>query len=49
MEMAPSLRFDADQQMWEVTYAGMVRRHTQQWQALVWLHAALAAYYASCQ
>jgi hypothetical protein len=43
---APTITFIADDQggMWEVTYAGMVRRHRQDWQAWCWYHMARAAY-----
>jgi hypothetical protein len=43
---APTITFIADDQggIWEVTYAGMVRRHRQDWQAWCWYHMAQAAY-----
>jgi hypothetical protein len=43
---APTITFIADDHggMWEVTYAGMVRRHRQDWQAWCWYHMAQAAY-----
>ena len=43
---APTITFIADDQggMWEVTYAGMVRQHRQEWQAWCWYQMAQAAY-----
>lgn len=42
----PTLRYRKDLCMYEVTYAGMCRRHAQDWQALIWYHMALAMYAA---
>jgi hypothetical protein len=43
---APTITFIADDHggMWEVTYAGMMRRHRQEWQAWIFYHMAQAAY-----
>lgn len=43
---APSIRFVANTGLWEVTYAGMCRRHGQEWQVWVFYQAALAMYAA---
>lgn len=43
---APTIRFRDDLAMWEVSYAGMYRRHVQDWQAICWYHMALAMYAA---
>jgi hypothetical protein len=42
----PTLEFIADDEggRWEVTYAGMTRRHKQDWQALIFYEMARAAY-----
>ncbi len=42
----PTLEFIADDEggWWEVTYAGMTRRHQQDWQALIFYEMARAAY-----
>jgi hypothetical protein len=42
----PTLEFVSDDEggWWEVTYAGMTRRHKQDWQALIYFEMARAAY-----
>jgi hypothetical protein len=45
--MAPSIHYVKDAGYWEVRYAGMVRRHAQDWQAYVWFQMALAMYAVS--
>jgi|TARA_S200002703_G_C3752542_1_gene231557 hypothetical protein len=30
--------------VWRVTYAGMIKEHTQEWQAKVWFQEALQLY-----
>jgi len=42
----PTLEFVSDDEggWWEVTYAGMTRRHKQDWQALIYYEMARAAY-----
>lgn len=45
--VAPTLQYIRDDHggIWEVTYAGMVRRHRQDWQAW-WLYQYACALYA---
>jgi hypothetical protein len=45
--MAPSIHYVKEAGYWEVRYAGMVRRHAQDWQAYVWFQMALAMYAVS--
>ena len=32
------------EKVWRVTYAGMIREHSQEWQARVWFQEALQVY-----
>jgi hypothetical protein len=41
---APRLVFDETRRLWRVEYAGMLREHSQYWQALVWYEDALQSY-----
>lgn len=43
---APTIRFVTETGLWEVTYAGMCRRHHQDWQAWTFYHMAVAMYAA---
>lgn len=45
--VAPTIHYVKEAGYWEVTYAGMVKRHQQDWQAWVWFEMALAAYAVS--
>jgi mannose/cellobiose epimerase-like protein (N-acyl-D-glucosamine 2-epimerase family) len=47
--VAPTIMFVNDHQggYWEVTYAGMVRQHRQDWQAFTFYEMACAVYNAS--
>jgi hypothetical protein len=45
--VAPSIHYVKEAGYWEVRYAGMVRRHAQDWQAYVWFQMALAMYAVS--
>ncbi|MFZ9960468.1 MAG: hypothetical protein ACO3GP_08750 [Candidatus Limnocylindrus sp.] len=42
----PTLEFISNEhgRWWEVTYAGMTRRHEQDWQAFIFYEMARAAY-----
>lgn len=46
--VAPTIMFvnDSEGGHWEVTYAGMVRKHRQDWQAWTFYEMALAMYSA---
>lgn len=48
---APTLEvlYDDEGELWEVTYAGMTRRHRQYWQAVVYYEWARALYFTSSQ
>ena len=41
---APRLVFDETRSTWRVYYAGTVREHQQDWQALIWYEDALQSY-----
>jgi len=43
---APTLKRvkTADGFMWEIAYAGMIRQHSQSWQALIFFHQAMECY-----
>lgn len=45
-DMTPTLvkLIDDEGPIWRVTYAGMVREHRQEWQALVFFYWAMALY-----
>ena len=43
---APTLKRikTADGFAWEVAYAGMIRQHSQSWQAIIYYHQAMECY-----
>ena len=43
---APTLKRikTADGFMWEIAYAGMIRQHSQSWQAIIYYHQAMSCY-----
>jgi len=44
---APTLKRvkTADGFIWEIAYAGMIRQHSQSWQALIFFHQANECYH----
>ena len=43
---APTLKRikTADGFMWEIAYAGMIKQHSQSWQAIIFYHQAMECY-----
>jgi len=43
---APTLKRvkTADGFIWEIAYAGMIKQHSQSWQALIFFHQAMECY-----
>ena len=44
---APTLKRikTADGFMWEIAYAGMIKQHSQSWQAIIYYHQAMEYYH----